>query len=79
FFRFRRFSSRTTAREASRGQRWQPTPLSSRTPFGACRCRPRECRSTPFRLGTRDSARAEGRRARGKRLPRTRSPTLPSS
>ncbi|CAM9090005.1 unnamed protein product, partial [Ectocarpus sp. 12 AP-2014] len=52
-FCFCSISPTTTPREPSRGQRWPPTPLSSlssRSPFGVCRCcRPRGCGSTPFR------------------------------
>ncbi|CAM9879820.1 unnamed protein product [Ectocarpus fasciculatus] len=56
-----------------RGQGWQPTPLSSWTPFGVCRCRPRGCGSTPFRWGTRDSPPAGGTAARWTRSAPTRS------
>ncbi|CAN0417364.1 unnamed protein product [Ectocarpus sp. 12 AP-2014] len=44
-----------------------------------CRCRPRGCRSTPFRWGTRGSPPARGTAAWWTRAVPTRSPTSRSS
>ncbi|CAN0366543.1 unnamed protein product, partial [Ectocarpus sp. 6 AP-2014] len=71
-FCFRGFSSKTTPRGQSRGQRWPPRPLSSRPPFGVCTCcRPRGCESSPFPWARETLRLPRGRRqgGRGRRRP----------
>ncbi|CAN0428705.1 unnamed protein product, partial [Ectocarpus sp. 13 AM-2016] len=66
-FCFCSISPTTTPREPSRGQRWPPTPLSSRAPFDVCAVADLEDAGACRSAGARDIPRVRGRRRQGGR------------